>query len=356
MERNPKLIIHKDKLLHNMKELVQTAHAQGVQIALVSKVVCAHPAAVDCINLSGADMLADSRTENLERAKSELPKLILRIGMPETAEDIVRTSDISLESEIETIHALERAAAKLNRMHRVILMIDLGDLREGIFFKDWDLILEAAKTVASCSHLELYGTGTNLTCYGSVLPDRENLGTLVSITERLRKELALPIPVISGGNSTSLQLLLVGTLPKGINHLRLGESVMCGMIPGTYTPIKGCYQDAFTLETTIVECKIKPSYPIGTLSRNAFGETVEYVDKGMMRRAIAAIGRQDVRTDGLTPTDPRVEIIGASSDHLILDLTNAPEYSVGDTVSFGLDYGALLSASTSEYVRKEVVG
>ena len=355
MERNPKLIIHKQKLMHNMKTLVNAAHTQGVQIALVSKVVCAHPAVIDCINQSGADMLADSRVENLVGSDSTLPKLMLRIGMPEAAEEIVCASDISLESEIETIYALEKAAEKLNRVHRVILMIDLGDLREGIFFRNWDQILEAARAVKACPHLELYGTGTNLTCYGSVLPDRENLGTLISITERLRKELSLPIPVISGGNSTSLHLLLDGTLPKGINHLRLGESVMCGMIPGTYTPIKGCNQDVFRLEATIVECKMKPSYPIGTLSRNAFGETVEYVDKGMMLRAIAAIGRQDVRTDGLTPVDPRIEIIGASSDHLILDLTKAPEYQVGETVSFGLDYGALLSASTSAYVSKEVV-
>ena len=337
-----------------MKTLAEAAHAMGVQIALVSKVVCAHPAAIDCINQSGADMLADSRVENLNASDSNLPKLMLRIGMPEAAEEIVRASDISLESEIETILALEKAAEKLNRTHRVILMIDLGDLREGIFFKDWDLILKTAQTIASSPHLELYGTGTNLTCYGSVLPDQINLGILIDITKRLRRELSLPIPVISGGNSTSLQLLLDGTLPKEINHLRLGESVMCGMIPGTYTPIDGCYQDVFQLDATIVECKMKPSYPIGTLSRNAFGETVEYVDKGMMRRAIAAIGRQDVRTDGLTPLDPRIEIIGASSDHLLLDLTKAPEYKVGDTVSFGLDYGALLSASTSAYVCKEV--
>ena len=355
MERNPKLIIHQQKLLHNMKTLTDIAHVRGVRIALVSKVVCAHPAVIDCINQSGCDMLADSRAENLAHADTALPKLMLRIGMPEAADEIVCTSDISLESEIETVLALEKAAERQNRNHRVILMIDLGDLREGIFFRDWESILKTAQTVRSCPHLELYGTGTNLTCYGSVLPDRENLGTLIKITERLRKELDLPIPVISGGNSTSLQLLLDGTLPKGINHLRLGESVMCGMIPGTYTPIRECYQDVFRLDATLAECKIKPSYPIGTLSRNAFGETVEYEDKGMMLRGIAAIGRQDVRIDGLTPLDARIHIIGASSDHLLLDLTDADDYKVGDTISFTPDYGALLSASTGAYVRKEVV-
>ena len=74
-----------------------------------------------------------------------------------------------------------------------------------------------------------------------------------------------------------------------------------------------------------------------------------------MLRGIAAIGRQDVRTDGITPLDHDIEILGASSDHLLLDLTKAKPYRVGDTISFGVDYGALLSASTSMYVSKEVV-
>ena len=355
MERNPKLIIHTEKLLHNMRTLVSAAHAQGVQLALVSKVVCAHPAVIDCINKSGCDMLADSRTENLNGANTTLPKLLLRIGDPHDADAIVQASDISLESERDTILALEAAAARQNKRHKVILMIDLGDLREGVFFQNRDEILAVAETVRQCPHLTLYGTGTNLTCYGSVLPDEQNLGTLAALTEWLRSELDLPIPLISGGNSTSLQLLLEGRLPKGINHLRLGESVMCGVIPGHYTKIEGCYQDAFTLCATLVEVKEKPSYPIGTLSKNAFGETVAYEDKGLMLRGIAAIGRQDMRLDGIVPRDDRIAVLGASSDHLLLDLTHAPEYRVGDTVSFGLDYGALLAASTSAYIKKESV-
>ena len=354
MGHYPRLIIDTDKLLHNMKTLVDAAKARGVQVALVSKVTCAHPAVIDCINQSGCAMLADSRAENLASSETTLPKLMLRVGMPDDADTIVRCSDISLESEKATILALQEAAQKQNKMHRVILMIDLGDLREGVFFRNWDEILDLGQTVKSCPNLELYGTGTNLTCYGSVLPDEQNLGTLVKLTERLRKALDLPIPIISGGNSTSLKLLLEDRLPNGINHLRLGESVTCGVIPGTYTKIDGCFQDAFRLDAMLVECKKKPSYPIGTLSRNAFGETVEYVDKGMMRRGIAAIGRQDVSTDGLTPLDAGTSVIGASSDHLLLDLGET-EYRVGDVVSFGLDYGALLSASTSKYVRKELV-
>jgi predicted amino acid racemase len=86
---------------------------------------------------------------------------------------------------------------------------------------------------------------------------------------------------------------------------------------------------------------------------DAFGNTPVFVDRGLMKRALVAIGRQDVRVEGLTPVDPSVEIIGASSDHLILDVTHSEQdYEVGGVISFNVDYGALLTLMTSKYVEK----
>lgn len=348
----PRLILNQDKLQHNMQSLVRLAHERGVSIALVSKVVCADPVAVRCISASGADMLADSRIDNLRNSDTVLPKLLLRIGSPSEAADIVSVADISLESELVTLQALEDAASRHGKVHKVILMIDLGDLREGLMFTQWEEILCTARFVAEASHLELLGIGTNLTCYGSILPDEQNLGTLVSIAQRLQSELPVTFSIISGGNSTSVSMLLDGTLPDGINHLRLGESVHLGVIPGLYQPIDGLHQDVYRLEAELIEVQRKPSYPIGTKSRNAFGEEATFVDVGEQVRGILAIGRQDVPSDGLTPTDPDITILGSSSDHLIVDLTHAKGYAVGDVLCFGLSYGALLSASTSKYVEK----
>lgn len=348
----PRLCIDTQKLLHNMRAACALAHGQGVSVALVSKVTCANDAVVACIEQSGADMIADSRLLNLRAMHTSLPKLLLRIGMPQDAEAIVRDSDISLESELCTLQMLNDAARAQNRVHQVILMIDLGDLREGLFFRNRAAILKTARFVCEASHLALLGTGVNLTCYGSILPDTENLRCLVSLTEDLRRTLHAPIPLISGGNSSSFAMLQNGTLPKGINHLRLGESVMCGVVPGSYTPIAGFFQDVFTLETVLVELQQKPSVPIGVQSKNAFGETVSYADQGEIVRGICAIGRQDVLLDGLTPCAPDVSILGASSDHLILHMKNPQNYAVGDVLSFRLDYGALLAASTSPYVQK----
>ena len=101
----------------------------------------------------------------------------------------------------------------------------------------------------------------------------------------------------------------------------------------------------------MVESKVKPSYPIGKIGVNAFGQTVEYTDKGDRLRAIAAVGQQDIDCGGLTPLTPGMEVFGASSDHLLLDVTGCP-VQVGDIIRFKVDYSAALRAFTSPYVEK----
>lgn len=101
----------------------------------------------------------------------------------------------------------------------------------------------------------------------------------------------------------------------------------------------------------MIEAKTKPSVPFGDRGRNAFGETITFGDRGLIRRAIVGIGRQDVFVPGLTPLLP-IDILGASSDHIILDTKNI-ELKVGDEVKFTIDYGALISLMTSPYVYKK---
>ena len=93
--------------------------------------------------------------------------------------------------------------------------------------------------------------------------------------------------------------------------------------------------------------------PIGEIGRDAFGEKPVFEDKGMMKRAILSIGRQDARIENLSPRDGGAEIIGASSDHMLLDVTACKRrLKVGDIMEFNLSYGGLLSVITSSYVSK----
>lgn len=352
----PRVVIDLNKLNENLNFLLDLCHEHGIMAAIVTKVFCADERIVELISNSSADMLADSRVQNLCGMKTEKPKLLLRIGMQSDAESIVKCSDISMQSELSTILKLDEAARKEGRKHRVILMIDMGDLREGIFNTEREEIIRTARAVHDAGNLELYGIGVNLTCYGGILPDENNLGGLVSIAEMLRKELSEPIPIVSGGNSSTMGMLLDHCVPKGVNHLRLGESFVLGNDTATGKPVPGLNTDCFVLEAEIIELKQKPSKPIGKSGPNAFGEYLEYPDRGIMKRAILGIGRQDVSVDGLTPLDPDVEMIGASSDHLIVNLSaSTREYRVGDVIRFIPDYGALLHLFTSKYVDRAYI-
>lgn len=343
------------KLKRNAAVISSACHARGVTLAAVTKAVCADPVILNTLADAGVTLMADSRVQNLAQLPDTLLRMLLRVADPFEAEDIVRYSEYSLQSGTEAISALGAAARKLKKTHQVILMIDLGDLREGIPYSDEARILETAGEAVREEGLELAGVGTNLTCFGGILPDERNLGLLIGIAEKIRKAFRIPLPIVSGGNSSSLHLLFEGRLPAGINQLRIGESLLLGTDTSCGKPFPQLSQRVFTLSARLVEVQDKPSKPEGSTGPNAFGEQVFFPDLGPMRRGILAIGRQDTDPQSLLPADQDVRLLGASSDHLIVDLTHAKPYRVGDALDFVPGYGALLKAYTSPYLRKTYI-
>ncbi|MCL1996522.1 MAG: alanine/ornithine racemase family PLP-dependent enzyme [Defluviitaleaceae bacterium] len=349
----PRLNIDLEKLKHNTKTLLEMCRSKGISMSVVTKVFTADPKLVAVLQDLSVDFLADSRLENIANYPNKSTKtMLLRLPSIHNAVETVKTCDISFNSEIKTIHALGEAAKKVGLNHGIMLMIDLGDLREGIYYTNQDLIFKTAADILSHPNLSLAGVGVNLTCYGSVLPTNHNLTTLCQIAKKIETKFDTKIDIISGGNSSSLYLLERDEMPKEVNNLRLGEALIRGMETafGEYLP--SLKQDVVTLEAEMVEIMEKPSMPFGELGMNAFGEKPTYTDKGVGKRAILAVGRQDIDQEGMTCLTPNVEIIGASSDHLIVDITNAGEFVVGDTLTFSLSYGAILKGFTSNYVER----
>ncbi|QUH30905.1 ornithine racemase Orr [Vallitalea guaymasensis] len=348
----PRVEINLVKIRNNTKKLVEMCNENNIDVVGVTKVFCGKPKIVREMVKGGIRVIGDSRIENLKKLKRfKLPKLLLRLPMISEAEEVVQYADISLNSEISTIRRLSKEAKKRNLRHKIILMVDLGDLREGIF--DEEEIFETVEIMISLDNIDLIGIGTNLTCYGGILPEKSNLQRLLTLKETIRKKYKLNLKVVSGGNSSSLHLIEEGDMPKGINQLRLGESIVLGRETAYGNTIEDTYQDAMTLQCEIIELQDKPSLPIGTIGMDAFGNVPSFNDKGIRKRAICAIGRQDVDPTDILPGDKNVEIIGSSSDHLILDVTDSNEnYSVGSILRFSLKYGSVLSLFTSEYVKK----
>ncbi|WZL75038.1 ornithine racemase Orr [Clostridiaceae bacterium 35-E11] len=347
----PRLEVDLNKIKHNTKVLAERCKRSNIQLAGVTKVFCGNPEIAQAIVEGGVVMLADSRIENLKKIASiEIPKLLLRLPMKSQVEDVVKYGDISLNSELETIKALGQAAVAQDKVHKIILMIDLGDLREGVW---QDHAIDIVGDILKLEGIQLIGIGTNLTCYGGVIPNTQNLGMLTEIASMIENQFDISLEIISGGNSSSLYLLEKDEMPKRINHLRLGESVLLGRETAYGNIIKDTYQDAFTFVAEIIELKEKPSTPIGEIGVDAFGNKPTFVDRGIRKRAILGVGRQDVSVTNITPLDKRIIILGASSDHLIMDVTDCEkEYRVGDEIRFEVEYGALLQLMTSEYIQK----
>lgn len=348
----PRLIIDLTKVRENARLLADLCRRNGIEPVGVTKVICGDPKVAQAMLDGGIRMLAESRLDNARRLRQEgitAPLLLLRLPMPSQADEVVRLFTCSLNSEIETIRALDSAAARAGLTHEVILMVDLGDLREGI----WpDQLENTVIALTTMKNIRLLGLGTNLTCYGGVVPTRDNLGQILEYNRRAEILYGQRLPVISGGNSSSLPLLLSGHLPP-VTQLRLGESIVLGRETVARQPVPGAHLDCFQLQAEIIELKRKPSIPIGEIGQDAFGGTPVFEDRGLHMRAIAALGRQDVAIDSLE-APPGVEILGASSDHLLLDVTSYPSsLAVGDILSFSPGYGALLAAMTSRYVSKE---
>ncbi|MBR6473673.1 MAG: alanine/ornithine racemase family PLP-dependent enzyme [Firmicutes bacterium] len=357
----PRLVIDLNKFRGNLDAVAKITKEDGKcdSLMIVTKSFCADP--VLCRMVAEhpmVDFLADSRVKNVasytEMAHEYLKKtVLLRIPMHCEVEEVVRYVDLSFNSELSTIRLLNEAAKKAGKVHSILLMIDMGDLREGIFFRNEDVIMETVEEILGMENIELYGVGVNLTCYGAIIPKADNLGGLVEIARKIEDRFGIKLQMVSGGNSSSIYLAEKKELPEGITNLRLGESFILGNDTAYLTKLPGTVDDALILEAQIVELKEKPSLPIGEVGVDAFGEKPEYEDRGIIKRAIIAVGKQDTNLDGMTPLDTKIDILGGSSDHTILDVTNSDtEYKVGDVVSFKLDYGAVLKLFTSAYVEK----
>ena len=352
----PILEIDTKKVTENVKKLHDFCARRGVELTFVTKGFSAWPEVIRAALAGGITSFADSRLKNIRAAKQAIPGLkylLIRIPAIMEAEDVVRWADWSLQSQIEVIKAVSEAALRQGKIHPIILMIDVGDLREGVF--GMEQLDEIVPQIKDCAGVELVGLGTNVGCYGSVLPSVENTAVLVELRDYLHKKYGFSISVLSAGGTCTLKLLEDGSMPAGINQLRVGEAVLYGEDTTGNRFLEGYHQDAFRFKAQVVELRRKPSVPIGELGRDGKGDTPEYPDRGVRLRAICAAGKQDVAWAALTPMLPGAEMIGASSDHLIVDVEDCGgQVQVGDWLTFRCGYMAVLDATTSAYVDVQI--
>ncbi len=349
----PRLEIDLEKIHHNASILVERLAHRGISVTGVTKATLGSTEVANSLLRAGVGGIGDSRIENIEAmrlAKVPAEMTLIRSPMISQVERVATQADVSFNTEIEVIRQLSREAQKRHRMHGVVLMVELGDLREGIMPED---LIETVRETLRLPNIELKGIGTNLACRCGVSPDASNMAELSAVADLIEATFDLKLEIVSGGNSANLEWALSGAETGRINNLRLGEAILLGCETLHRQPINGLFTDALTLVAEVIESKLKPSQPSGTIAQTAFGEAAPIIDRGLVAQSIIAIGRQDTDPHGLFPP-AGIEIMGASSDHLIL-VSDSCKLPVGSEVSFQLNYSALVHTMTSPFVTKVVI-
>ena len=350
----PRLEIDLGKISANARILVERLGHRGVSVTGVTKGALGCPAIASALLESGVCGIGDSRIENIERMRAALgsgPAMtLIRSPMLSQVERVVRSADISFNTEVAVVKRLSAAARIAGVTHGVVLMVELGDLREGIMP---DALPAAVREILHLPNIALKGIGANLACLSGTAPDITNMATLSALACAIEEAFRISLDIVSGGNSANIDWAFSAEEIGRVNDLRLGEAILFGREALNRNPIDGLHGDAFELVAEVIEAKVKPTRPWGTIAQNAFGEIVPVADRGKISQAILAVGRQDTDPAGLQPP-AGMTILGASSDHLVLD-TSGHMPRIGDEMVFGINYTALLRAMTSPFVEKVIL-
>lgn len=352
------VIINLEALKHNLAEINRWMEKHGASWTVVTKVLCGHAETLQALYALGVRSVGESRLENLADMPVSLEELetwYLRIPDLSSAVEVARTADVSLNSERQVIVALNEEARRLGKIHKVIIMIELGDLREGILPGK---LVEFYKQVFELDHIEVIGIGANLGCLAGALPNVDQFMQLILYRELLELKFGHKLPLISAGSSVVLPLLLESSLPDAINHFRIGEAIFLGTDLINGGVLSGLRDDVCRLRAEIAEIKEKGLVPQGETGVNTPIEaefTTEFEPGQRGYRALVSVGNLETDVTGLTPVDERFQIAGASSDIVVVNVGESDrDLRVGDYIEFKVNYPALLRLMSSRYVERVV--
>jgi predicted amino acid racemase len=307
---------------------------------------------------TGIEEICDARISNLRLVKEINPAIrtvYIKPPAKRSIKNIIKYADVSFNTQIETIRWLSEEAQRQAKKHHVVIMVEMGDLREGVLGDD---LVDFYEKVFELPNIEVVSFGNNLNCLHGVMPSHDKLIQLSLYKQLVETKFHRKTPYVTGGTSVVIPLIFNKQLPKGINHFRVGETLYFGNNLFSLKPIKGMKSDVFKLYAEVIEIFEKPMVPSGDLEANPSGEVFEINEEDYGKtsyRAIIDLGLLDISPDFLIPEAKDFEIIGASSDMIVLDLGDKPKYKVGDLVPFRLKYMGALALMNSNYIEKKVV-
>jgi ornithine racemase len=357
---SPRIEVDLDLIGENAQELVRHTRERGVSVTAVTKAMRGLPALGRVFLDAGAVALGDSRVEHIERLRAggiEAPIVLIRTALASEVTRVVAVADTSCATEVDMVELLSAAAVRADRVHGIIVMVELGDLREGIMPGD---VPDAVARCLALPNIEVRGIGTNLACRNGVVPDDRNLGVLSELATSIESQFGITLATVSGGNSSTLEWLRSTAEIGRVDNLRLGEAILLGRDPLRGVPIPGLRHDAARIFAEVIESKHKPRHAWGDRALSTYAppndtalSDPDAADEDHGWHSLLAIGHQD--TDPLDLDPPSgVRIIGASSDHLVV--ASAHRLGLGTELAFRPGYSALVRAMSSRTMAPVIRG
>ncbi|MGM0376408.1 MAG: alanine racemase [Bacteroidota bacterium] len=353
------ITLDRKKLKDNYNYLENLFHEHGIDWAIVTKMLCGNKAYLREVHNLGIGQMCDSRVSNLKAIKSIDPSIeTIYIKPPpkRSIPSIVRYADISMNTTFETVRLLSEEARRQGKIHKIIIMVEMGELREGVMREE---VVDFYSRVFEMPNIEVKGIGTNLSCLYGVLPNQDKLIQLSLYKQLIENKFNKTIPYISGGSSVTIPLIHQGLLPAGINHFRVGETLFLGTNVYDGSPFEFMHNDVIRVYAEIIELFEKPMIPQGEMGHNVEGETFEFdQDKSHETscRALIDLGLLDIEEKHLTSAHDSYSLAGASSDMIVVNLGKNPDkLKVGDLLEFKTDYMGALRMLNSRYIDKRVI-
>lgn len=352
------ITLNTKKLKENYEYLEELFKKNDILWAIVTKMLCGNKTYLQEVLNLGIKQVCDSRVSNLKAIKALNPKIeTIYIKPPpkRSIPSIVKYADISMNTGFETVQLLSEEARKQGKTHKIIIMIEMGELREGVMREE---VVNFYSSVFEMPHIKVVGIGTNLSCLYGVLPNQDKLIQLSLYKELIEHKFNRKIPWVSGGSSVTIPLIHQGILPWGINHFRVGETLYLGTNVYDNSSFEFMHNDVFSVFAEIIELIEKPMVPQGEMGQNVEGTSFEFDNNNAGQkacRAIVDLGLLDIEGNHLTPADDSLKIAGASSDMIVVDLgKNEKNLQIGNLLEFKADYMGLLRLLNSRYIDKKV--
>ena len=346
------------KLKHNYRHLEKLFIKNNIEWGVVTKLLCGNKLYLKELIKLGIRQMNDTRLSNIRTIKSLDPTIqtvYIKPPAKRIIPNLVRYADVSFNTDYSTIKMLSEEAFRQNKLHKIIIMVEMGDLREGVM---GDKLVDFYERVFLLPNIMIIGIGTNFNCLNGIMPNQDKLIQLCLYKKLIEAKFNREIPWISGGTSVTLSLLIKNQIPPEVNHFRIGEALFFGNDLFTGKPFKGMETDVLKLYCEIIELHNKPVVPSGDQIENVAGYIPEYNEEDQGKytnRAIIDVGLLDINPSFLSPDDKSIKIIEASSDMLVIDLgENKKGYKTGDLISFNLRYMGALGLMNSNYIEKVV--